>query len=195
MPNKRQVKTKELDIRGIRRESFPDTARDCLVSALNVPIVDSQFWTPKFSAWLATLVEEVRGQLETLKAGMLLGPEFYRRYDEHRKIFQQVQQERFLMPRPSYHFITTPSSKVPVEEQHQHCALSGLMELIEQGQLDYLRQCTVCQRWYLAERSDRVVCSKACRQKKYAGNPEYNLQRRKLYARKKRLEQKRKRNK
>ncbi len=144
---------------------------------------------------LGELVQEFKEQIAIViyeeilireeEAGLhpALRQDFFYRYERHRRIFQEVQLERRLDM--TYNVVTTVSSKVNSETVVKILALEGLLQVVERGELDYLRKCGVCQRWYLATRSDQVVCSKACRQKKYSANPEYNQHRREIYAWKK----------
>lgn len=59
-------------------------------------------------------------------------------------------------------------------------ALMAVMALVREGSLDSLRRC-VCGDWFLAVRSDQRSCSMACRQRKYATNPDFNQKRRERY--------------
>lgn len=154
----------------------------------------------EFCIMLSGLVQEFKEQISiVIREGILireeeaglhpaLRQEFFYRYERHRRIFQEVQLERRLDM--TYNVVTTVSSKVNSETVVQILALEGLLQVVERGELDYLRKCGVCQRWYLATRSDQLVCSKACRQRKYSANPEYNEYRRKIYAWKKSLKAK-----
>jgi hypothetical protein len=177
---------------GIAEIEIPDTDADYLFSALNFPLIDCVFWWGKedFCAELRELAEEIQTQfLIRQKAGQpidkTLARDFVDRYERHRRIFQEVQLEMFLLR--NYRAKTVLSSKVDHEKSKQNRALYALFELIQKRRMDYLKRCPICERWYLATRSDQDVCTKACRQKRYTGNPEYNKRRRENYALKKRL--------
>ena len=143
---------------------------------------------------LGELVQEFKAQISILNredsflreeaAGLhpTLRRDFFLRYERHRRLFQEMQLERSLDM--TYNVTTALSDKVGHEKLQQHRALEDLFNLVERGKLDRLRKCGVCQRWYLG-RPNRVVCSKACRQKRHYATPEHNQRRRENYAWKK----------
>ena len=58
------------------------------------------------------------------------------------------------------------------------------------GELDRIRQCENCFKWFNAERSNQKFCLESlCRQKKYSASPQFKVYR-KLYMRKRRAKEK-----
>jgi hypothetical protein len=151
----------------------------------------SPWWgQEEFCVLLGELVQEFKGQLSFLRReadGLPIDEsllhDYLFRYERHRGLLKEMQVERQLLP--SYIVVTALSREVSFAKLQENHALNGLFNLVEQQKIDYLRKCDVCQCWFLATRSDQVVCSKACRQKKYCANPEYNQHRREIYAWKK----------
>jgi hypothetical protein len=181
---------------GILEEHDPGSDLGWLLLALNYPAVDSIFWwgQESFSASLMLLVEELKEQLRILREGRprtkAAMDAFLLRYERHKRTFQEVQLERHLLP--SYSSVLTLSSQVGNEgleeglkKQRQHQALNALLDLVQKSELDYLRRCTVCRRWYIAVKIDQSSCSKACRQRKSWDTPEQLKRRQDNYQHKK----------
>ena len=153
----------------------------------------------EFCDRLRQLTAEVKDQYRLVKSGHV-SREFFARYEQHRRIFQQVQFEKYLMPNYGSVKLTLSSyvdaekAKLDqiIQKQKQDHVLKLLLDLIERGELDYLRECEICEEWYVAARSDQKVCGTSCRQKKFRGNEKYKAQRRETYALKKRLKRIRK---
>ena len=185
--------------RGVFKIEVPDTDEEWLLWALNHPLIDRNvLWgNEEFCERLRQLTAEVKDQYRLAKAGRP-PKEFLALYEQHRRMFQQIQFEKYLLP--TYGVMLTLSSRVDEDEdeqkrndkQKQNKVLSVLIDLMQNGELDYLRQCANCGKWYVAAKSDQKVCSLSCRQKKFRGNEKYNAQRRENYALKKRLKRIRK---
>jgi hypothetical protein len=195
MRKKRQAKKRPFSVN-------EDAAVVLLLRALNFPIIDSMpqnedtdweraRWRgqEEFCNRIVELVQEIKEQKSILtqekKAGRPITrrQDFMDRYERHSRVFEEMQMQRIL--HISYRFRTDLSLDVGRVKLNQNLALEGLVELIDQEKLDYLKKCEVCQRWFMANRSDKAFDGPACRQKKYSAKPEYNPRRRDNYAWKK----------
>ena len=86
--------------------------------------------------------------------------------------------------RPFYMVHIPAVGKIPSQERR---ALDLVQILVNRGGLDSLRQCTPCQKWFVARRSDQRHCGLKCRQRTYHASPHYKKQRKENYQRKKQL--------
>jgi len=187
-PHPSEWKTPE----GVFRVDYPQTDADWLLSAANYPtIISSNYWwlDTEYCDWLRRLIVEVKEQHHVAKKRGSLSKEFVARYEEHRRIFAEVPFQKYLMP--SYDVILTQSSP-NAEAEKRHRILAVLLDVMQRGELDYLRVCPVCQQWFIAAKSDAEVCSKACRQKKSRSAEEKKEQRKERDKRKKEREEFRK---
>jgi hypothetical protein len=62
--------------------------------------------------------------------------------------------------------------------QHRNILLAIIQGLWEAGLLPLIRECLICQRWYLAIRNAQRFCSPACRKKHYVASDEGKRKRR-----------------
>ena len=58
-------------------------------------------------------------------------------------------------------------------------ALEILIECANSRELNRLRECPVCRRWFFATRKAHICCTSRCRQKRHASTPEFKEERRK----------------
>lgn len=72
-------------------------------------------------------------------------------------------------------------SKQPFREQ---IVVRMIIDMINRKKFYLLRQCGVCNTWFLASRSDQVTCSVRCRDKVYRQTEEYKLKQRELMRKK-----------
>jgi len=56
-------------------------------------------------------------------------------------------------------------------------ALEVLVEFANTGELNSLRECRICKRWFFARTNDHVCCTSRCRQKLYASSPDFRAKR------------------
>lgn len=66
-------------------------------------------------------------------------------------------------------------------------SLERLVRYANRGELDKIRTCPICQRWFFARREDHVCCSSRCRQKLHASTPEFREERRQYMKKLRRL--------
>ena len=173
----RITKTKTLEIIG--------KGETLLLTCLNHPQISKPNWVglEEFCAEMRTLVAEVKEQVCLVRAGRIpqaQAQKYRSRFVRHREIFRAVKMSPLLSH--DYTSVVLPIVGADDTETARMAVLFELLrDFIECKETDYLRTCEVCQRWYIATKSDQKACSENCRKKKYRNTPEQNKRRRDNY--------------
>ena len=82
-----------------------------------------------------------------------------------------------LGPGPMLHFLAADGNRLSREDWAEDSAVMGALQLVQQNQIESVRECT-CQRFFVPERIDQRFCSVKCRVKAHQSSGEFKAKRR-----------------